>query len=56
MVDHATFWKRWEGPETMYAMTKRTLYGAFLKEGRKKIYMVAEYGDNVLISNKEIKP
>ena len=56
MVDHTTFWKRWEGPATMYVLTKRTLYDAFLKEGRKKIYMVAEYGDNVLVSNKEIKP
>jgi hypothetical protein len=56
MVDEATFWKRWDGPSTMYMLTKRGTYDALHAAGHKNIYLIAGTDDNVLAVNKEMKP
>ncbi len=53
MIDRPTFWKRWEGPSTIYMLTKRSTYDALLAEGRKDLYFIEGTDDNVLIINKE---
>jgi 4-amino-4-deoxy-L-arabinose transferase-like glycosyltransferase len=56
MIDNTTFWKRWEGPSTMYMLTKHTTYDILRAEHSKKIYLIAGTDDNVLLANKEITP
>jgi len=56
MIDTPVFWKRWAGPATMYMVTRKKTYDGLLGEGRKGLYLVAGTNENVLISNKEIKP
>jgi 4-amino-4-deoxy-L-arabinose transferase-like glycosyltransferase len=56
MVDEATFWKRWDGPSTMYMLAKRGTYDALHAAGHKNIYLIASTDDNVLAVNKEMTP
>jgi len=56
MVDDATFWKRWNGPNTVYMATKKNTYNELLAAGHKNVYLVTESGDNVLAVNKEMMP
>ena len=56
MVDEATFWKRWNGPSTMYMLAKRGTYDSLRAAGHKNIYLIAGTDDNVLTVNKEMNP
>ena len=56
MVDEATFWKRWDGPSTIYMLTKRGTYDALYAAGHKNIYLIVGTDDNVLAVNKEMTP
>jgi hypothetical protein len=56
MVDDATFWKRWNGPNTVYMAMKKNTYNELQAAGHKNVYLVSESGDNVLAVNKEMMP
>jgi len=56
MVDDATFWKRWDGPNTVYMAMKKSTYSDLQAAGHKNVYLVTESGDNVLAVNKEMMP
>ena len=56
MVDEATFWKRWDGPSTIYMLMKRGTYDALHAVGHKNLYLIAGTDDNVLAVNKEMTP
>ncbi|HUI68282.1 MAG TPA: phospholipid carrier-dependent glycosyltransferase [Nitrospirota bacterium] len=56
MVDDATFWKRWDGPSTVYMLTKRGTYDALQATGHKNVYLIASTDDNILAVNKEMTP
>ncbi len=52
MVDDATFWREWDGPATMYALTDRASYDALRAESKRKLYPMAQTDYDVLLSNK----
>lgn len=57
MTDGATFWKRWQGPETMYVLTELESYEALKRSRpRLKLFPIARDQRNILLSNKEVKP
>ena len=56
MVDEVTFWKRWDGPSTIYMLMKRGTYDALHAVGHKNLYLIAGTDDNVLAVNKEMTP
>jgi 4-amino-4-deoxy-L-arabinose transferase-like glycosyltransferase len=57
MTDGDTFWKRWQGPATMYVMTRIEDY-----EARKRsdpglpLFLIARDSRNIVLSNREVKP
>jgi len=55
MIDTATFWKRWEGPATMYMITKIELYDALRGNPRMKLFPVARNARHIIVSNNEVK-
>jgi len=56
MVNETIFWKRWDGPSTIYMLAKRGTYDALLAAGHKNIYLIAGTDDTVLAVNKEMTP
>jgi 4-amino-4-deoxy-L-arabinose transferase-like glycosyltransferase len=56
MIDDQEFWRRWNGPSTVYMLTKRTTYDSLRADHSKKIYLIAGTDGNVLLANKEIRP
>ena len=56
MVDETIFWKRWDGPSTIYMLAKRGTYDALRAAGHKNIYLIAGTDDTVLAVNKEMTP
>jgi len=56
MVDETIFWKRWDGPSTIYMLANRGTYDALRAAGHKNIYLIAGTDDTVLAVNKEMTP
>ncbi len=56
MIDPATFRRRWQGPNTLYLMTKSLYYDTLRSDTSLKTYLVARSPNTVLLSNKEVKP
>jgi 4-amino-4-deoxy-L-arabinose transferase-like glycosyltransferase len=56
MIDGATFWKRWDGPSTVYMLTKRKTYDELRIAGQKNLYLIAGIVRDVLVVNKEMTP
>ncbi len=52
MIDDATFWKSWNGPTTIYALTDRPTYNKLRAEPDQKSYLVAQTDYDVVFSNK----
>ena len=52
LINDIEFWQRWDGVKTMYMVTSRLTYNQ-LRQAGKKIYLVAEDNDNVLLRNKK---
>ncbi len=52
MMDDGAFWKRWDGEKTIYMMTSRLTYNR-LREAGRRVYLVAEDDNNVLLRNKK---
>ena len=57
MTDGDTFWKRWQGPATMYVLTRMENYEA-LKQSmpRLPLFPIAQNRRNIVLSNREVKP
>ncbi len=56
IIDDQEFWKRWNGPVTVYMLTKRSIYDELLAAGQRNIYLIASTDEDVLTVNKEMKP
>jgi MFS family permease len=52
MVDDVAFWKEWDGPSTVYALTDRASYDTLRAESKRKFYPIAQTAYDVLWSNK----
>jgi len=57
MTDGDTFWKRWQGPATMYLLTPIEDYEA-LKQSSPDLplFPIARNNRNIVLSNREVKP
>ena len=55
MINEAEFWKRWEGPGRVYAVTTRTVFNELRKTPCRKHFLIAEYKNNVILCNYEVK-
>ena len=55
IINDRTFWRRWQSPATIYMLTTREIYNQLLAAGHGKFNLLAESGDNVLLSNAEKK-
>ena len=55
IIGDRTFWRRWQSPRTIYMLTTRGLYAQLRASGRGKFYLLARSGDNVLLTNTEIR-
>jgi 4-amino-4-deoxy-L-arabinose transferase-like glycosyltransferase len=57
MTDGATFWKRWQGPATMYVLTRIEDYESLKRsEPGLPLYPIARNQRTIVLSNKEVKP
>jgi 4-amino-4-deoxy-L-arabinose transferase-like glycosyltransferase len=56
MIDDSEFWTRWNGPATVYMLTKRKTFDELHSAGRKNVFFLAGTDENVLVVNKEMKP
>jgi hypothetical protein len=57
MTDGATFWKRWQGPATMYVVTRIEDYESLKRsEPSLPLFPIARNDRNIVLSNKEVKP
>ncbi len=56
MIDGAAFWKRWNGPSTVYMLTKRETYDELRMTGLKNFSLIAGTDRDVLVVNKEMTP
>jgi Aminoarabinose transferase C-terminal domain len=52
MTDDASFWKRWNSPETVYMLTEETTYEKLRSESSFKFRVVARGLYDVLLSNR----
>jgi hypothetical protein len=55
MIDSATFWKRWRGPATLFAMMEIEEYDLLSVDRSLKLYPIARTQRNILVSNTEVK-
>ncbi len=56
MTDGATFWRRWQGPATIYLLTELGTYDALLRsDNHLPLYPVARSRRNILLVNREVK-
>lgn len=56
MIDDATFWGRWDGPETVYLLTPRKQYEKLRFQSGRKFSLLAETDFDVLLSNRSVSP
>jgi 4-amino-4-deoxy-L-arabinose transferase-like glycosyltransferase len=55
MIDSTTFWKRWRGPATLYALMEIGEYDLLRSDPNLKLYPIARTERNILVSNTEVK-
>ncbi len=56
MIDEDTFWQRWQGPSTVYMLTRRSAYDQLVADHRGRFILLGEVGKNVLLSNNGTPP
>jgi 4-amino-4-deoxy-L-arabinose transferase-like glycosyltransferase len=56
MIDDDTFWQRWQSKPTVYMLAKRGAYDQLVAERRGRFILLAEVGQNVLLTNNETHP
>ena len=55
MMDPDAFWKRWQGPETLFMVTEKDTYEAMRQNPQLKLFPIAEDQNNIVLSNREVK-
>ncbi|MHB8453753.1 MAG: phospholipid carrier-dependent glycosyltransferase [Acidiferrobacterales bacterium] len=55
IIDDKTFWRRWQSPATIYMLTTRDVYARLRAGGRGRFRLLAESGENVLLTNAETR-
>jgi 4-amino-4-deoxy-L-arabinose transferase-like glycosyltransferase len=50
------FWKRWQGPQTLYLITSKDTYESLRRNPRLTLFPVVEDRRNIVLSNREVKP
>ena len=55
MMEPDAFWKRWQGPETLYMITDKDTYKTLVQNPKLKLFPVAEDQNNIVLSNREVK-
>jgi 4-amino-4-deoxy-L-arabinose transferase-like glycosyltransferase len=57
MTDGAAFWKRWQGPATMYVLTRNEDYEDLKRsEPSLPLFPIVRDNRNIVLSNREVKP
>jgi len=56
MIGEAEFWKRWDGPGTLYVATSSKHFDASWKDPGKRYFLIARNERTVLLSNREATP
>lgn len=56
MIDEDTFWQRWQSKSTIYMLTKRSAYDQLEADHHGRFILLAEVGQNVLLTNHEVRP
>jgi hypothetical protein len=56
MVNEAGFWKRWEGPATVYMMTANKTFDRLRQKPGRMFFLIAQNETNLILSNKLIEP
>ncbi len=57
MTDGATFWKRWQGPKTIYLLTRIEEYETLKRsEPALPLFPIARNQRTIVLSNREVKP
>jgi 4-amino-4-deoxy-L-arabinose transferase-like glycosyltransferase len=51
----AVFWKRWQGPSTMYAVMELEEYENLRRDPNLRLFPIARTRRNILLSNQEVK-
>jgi 4-amino-4-deoxy-L-arabinose transferase-like glycosyltransferase len=55
MMEADAYWKRWQGPETLYMITSKDTYNSLRQNPKLKLFPVAEDRQNIVLSNREAK-
>jgi len=55
ITDGATFWKRWNGPTTIFVLMEIEKYDLLRKDPRLTLFPIARNERNILVSNREVK-
>jgi Aminoarabinose transferase C-terminal domain len=55
MMEPDAFWKRWQGPETLYMIARKDTYEAMCQNPKLKLFPVAKDQNNIVLSNREVK-
>ncbi len=55
MMDPDAFWKRWQGPGTLYLITDKDTYEGLRQNAKLKLFPVAADRTNIVLSNIEVK-
>ncbi|HEX9021068.1 MAG TPA: phospholipid carrier-dependent glycosyltransferase, partial [Nitrospirota bacterium] len=56
MITGDEFWKRWQGPATMYMITDIETYDSLRKDPAIVLFPVARDQRDILVANREVKP
>jgi 4-amino-4-deoxy-L-arabinose transferase-like glycosyltransferase len=56
MLDESSFWRRWEGPGTMYLVTSRRNYDTLLRDSGRPYRIVIDTPENVVLANRKASP
>ena len=56
MIDEETFWRRWQGPTTVYLLTDLGTYDGIRRfDDHLPLNIVARDRRNILLTNREVK-
>ena len=56
MIGEAEFWKRWEGPGTVYVVTAKKDSVSSWKNAGRPHFLIAQNESTVILSNREAQP
>jgi 4-amino-4-deoxy-L-arabinose transferase-like glycosyltransferase len=54
MIDETEFWRRWNGPSTVFLVTSRTNYDTLLKNSGRTFFFVTDSRRDIVLTNERI--